>query len=103
MGDFQPLPPVGDKLMYTEGNAEESLSLNNIQNVVILKQPQRQVGTSPEELKFQQILQHCQEVSLIEQDWMDLSEQFVGTASDSNDASQDQAHRVFYDNKSAFE
>ena len=34
---------------------------------------------------------------------MDLSEIFVGTASDSNDASQDQAHRVFYDNKSAFE
>ena len=34
---------------------------------------------------------------------MDLSEQFFGTASDSNDVGWDQAHRVFYDNKSAFE
>ena len=47
VGDFQQLPPVGDKLMYTEGNEEASLLFNNIQNVVILKQPQRQVGKSP--------------------------------------------------------
>ena len=36
-------------------------------------------------------------------DWMDLSERFVGTSSDSNDISWDQAHQVFYDNKSVFE
>ena len=40
VGDFQPLPHVGDKMMYTEGNEEASLLLNNIQNVFILKQPQ---------------------------------------------------------------
>ena len=59
VGYFQQLPPVGDKPMYTEENAEDFLLLNNIQNVVILKQPQRQVGNSPEELKFQRILQPC--------------------------------------------
>ena len=57
MGDFQRLSHVGDKMMYTEGNAEASLLFNNIQSVVIFKQPQQQVGNSPEELKFQQILQ----------------------------------------------
>ena len=35
--------------------------------------------------------------------WMYLSERFLGTASDSNDVSPDQAHQVFYDNKSALE
>ena len=40
---------------------------------------------------------------LCEINWMDLSEQFVGTASDSNDVSWDQSHQVFYDNKYAFE
>ena len=39
LGDFQQLPPVGDKKMYSEVNAEASLLFNNIQNVVILKQP----------------------------------------------------------------
>ena len=34
---------------------------------------------------------------------MDLSKQFVGTASDSNYVIWDQYHRVFYDNNSAFE
>ena len=34
---------------------------------------------------------------------VDLSEQFVQTESDSNDVSYDQTHRVFYNNKSAFE
>ena len=34
---------------------------------------------------------------------MDLSEWFVGTSSDSNDVSWDQAHRVFHENTSAFE
>ena len=57
--DFQQIPPVGDKLIYTEGNSEASLLFNNVQNFVILKQPQRQVGNSQEELKFQLILQHC--------------------------------------------
>ena len=47
--DSQQLPPVGDKMMYTEGNEEASLLFNNIQNVVILKQPQQQVVNSPEE------------------------------------------------------
>ena len=60
MGCFQRFPPVGDKPMYIEGNVEASLLFNNIQNVVILKQPQKQVENSPEELKFQRILQHCQ-------------------------------------------
>ena len=92
VGYFQQLLPICDKTMYTEGNEEASLLFTNIQNVVILKQPQRQVGNSPEELKFQQILQNCQEGSLTEQDWMDLSEQFVVTASDSNDVIWDQAH-----------
>ena len=36
-------------------------------------------------------------------DWMDLSERFLGTASDSNDVSWDQYHQVFYENKSSFE
>ena len=40
LGDFQQLPPVGDKPMYNEGNAEASLLFKNIQNIVILKQPQ---------------------------------------------------------------
>ena len=53
VGDFQQLPPVGDKPMYTEGNTEASLLFNNIQSDVILKQPQRQVGKSQEELKSQ--------------------------------------------------
>ena len=74
MGDFQPLTPVGDKLVYTEVNVEAYLLFNHIQNVVILKQPQQQVRNSPEELKFQLILQHCQQDSLIKQEWMDLSE-----------------------------
>ena len=34
---------------------------------------------------------------------MDLSERFIGTISDSNGVSWDQAHQVFYDNKSSFE
>ena len=68
-----------------------------------MKQPQRQVGKSPKELKFKQILQNYQEGSLPEQDWMDLSERFVGTSSDSNDVSLYQNHCVFYDNKSAFD
>ena len=67
VGYFQQIPPVGDKLMYNEVNSEASLLFNNIQHVVILKQHQQQVGKSPEELKFQQILQHCQEGSLTEQ------------------------------------
>ena len=103
VGGFQLLPPVGDKPMYTEGNAEAYILLKNVPKTFILKQPQRQVGNSPEELKFQWILQHCQEGSLTEQDWMDLSEQFVGTASGSNDVSWDQDHQVFYDKKSAVE
>ena len=37
MGYFQQLRPVGDKPMYTEGNAEAFWLFNNIQNVVILK------------------------------------------------------------------
>ena len=40
VGYFQQIPPVGDKPMYTEGNAEASLLLNKIQHIVILKQPQ---------------------------------------------------------------
>ena len=36
-------------------------------------------------------------------DWMNLSEEFFGASSDSNDVSWDQANQVFYDNKSAFE
>ena len=70
--DFQQLPPVGDKTMHNEVNAEASFLFKNIQNVVILKQPQKKVGKSPEEVKFQQILQHWKEDSLAEQDWMDL-------------------------------
>ena len=50
---FQQLPPVGDKTMYTEGNTESSLLFNHIQNIVIFKKPQQQVGNSLEELKFQ--------------------------------------------------
>ena len=103
MGDFQPLTPVGDKLVYTEVNVEAYLLFNHIQNVVILKQPQQQVRNSPEELKFQLILQHCQQDSLIKQEWMDLSEWFVLTAYDSNYVSWYQAHWVLYDNKSTFE
>ena len=53
VGYFQQLPLVGDKTIYTEGNVKYYLLFNNIQNNVILKQPQRQVGNSPEELKFQ--------------------------------------------------
>ena len=34
---------------------------------------------------------------------MDLSQQFFGTASDSDNVHWDQAHQVFYDNKSVFE
>ena len=30
VGNFQQLPPVGDKPMYTEGNAEASLLFNSI-------------------------------------------------------------------------
>ena len=30
VGDLQPLPPVGDKLMYTEGNEEDYLLFNSI-------------------------------------------------------------------------
>ena len=40
VGDFQQLPPAGDKPMYNEGNTEASLLLKNIQNFNILKQPQ---------------------------------------------------------------
>ena len=40
---------------------------------------------------------------LCEINWMDLSERFFGTASESNDVSWDQAHQVFYENKSTFE
>ena len=36
-------------------------------------------------------------------DWMDLSERFFGTASDSNDVSWDKGHQVIYDKNSAFE
>ena len=61
VGYFKQIPPVGDKWMYTEGNTEAFLLFNNIQNDVILKQHQRQMRNSPEELKFQRILQHCQE------------------------------------------
>ena len=103
MGDFQQFPPVDDKPMYTEVNAEASLLFRNIQNVSILEKLQRQVGNSPKELKFKQILQNCQEGSLTEKDWMHLSERFVVTTSDLNNIIWDQYHRVFYDNKSAFE
>ena len=40
---------------------------------------------------------------LCETNWIYLSELFVRTSSDSNDISWDQAHQVFYDNKSVFE
>ena len=64
--DFQQLPTVGDKSMYTEVNVEASLLFNNIQFFFILKPPHQQVGNSLEELKFQQIIQYCREGSLTE-------------------------------------
>ena len=36
-------------------------------------------------------------------DWMNLSEQLFGAEYDSNYVSWDQAHQVFYHNKTAFE
>ena len=59
VGYFQQLSPVGDKPMYTEGNSEASLLFKNIQNVVILKQPQRQVGNSSKHSKEANGLYYC--------------------------------------------
>ena len=42
-------------------------------------------------------------IMLCKIDWMDLSEQFFGTSSDSNDVIWNQAHQAFYYNKSTFE
>ena len=40
VGYFKQIPPVVDKMIYTEGNAESSLLFKDIQNVFILKQTQ---------------------------------------------------------------
>ena len=55
VGDFQQLPPVGDKAIYED----DCLLFQSIENVVQLVQCQRQGGDTVAQLAFKQVLSHC--------------------------------------------
>ena len=105
IGDYNQLPPVGDKPVYVSSGGDQSayLLFDAIEDVVILEESQRQAGTDDIQVRFKQLLKHCEDGAVDIDDWNLLRTRFVGTASDSTDPQWDQAPHLFFDNKSAHE
>ena len=107
VGDYNQLPPVGDKPVYISsgdgGDQSAYILFDDIQDVVILEESHRQAGTDPVQVHFKQLLQHCQEGSVNEEDWNLLRNRFIGTAFDSNDPQWDEEAFLSFDNNSVHE
>ena len=105
-GDFAQLPPVGDKPLFaTVSNQQLSFHGHTVYRqfttVVILKQIQRQVGTSTDDQAFKELLGRLRNGELNEDDWQTLLTRSP-TQADNYDEFSD-AQRLFYDKKSVGE
>ena len=106
IGDYNQLPPVGDKPIYVTSDIEDQSGyhlFNAINDVIILEESQRQAGTDEIQIRFKRLLQHCEEGTVDVEDWNLLRTRFIGTASDSTDLQWDEAPHLSFDNKSVQE
>jgi len=67
VGDFQQLPPAGDKALYDVDGSDSFLLFDSISDVVELKTTERQSGNDTEQQHFKRVLSNCQKGLLDEQ------------------------------------
>lgn len=105
-GDFAQLPPVGDKPLFaTVSNQQLSFHgytvYRQFTTVVILKQIQRQIGTSTHDQVFRELLGRLRNGELNKDDWQTLLTRSPSQADNYHQFKD--AQWLFYDKKSVAE
>ena len=106
VGDFQQLPPVGDKPIYDPSNPVACALFNSFDDTICLSVSERQAAardTSVHACTFKQFLVNCERGTVTEQDWHNLKQRYPQNVPDRESDCWTNAARLFFDNASAQE